>query len=83
HFNAKKVVQGLLRLDEKNAGFWNSLGTLYHARGDMTLAEKCAREAFRFQPRNPRYLAMMGVVLSDNQKLDEARYFLEKSLELS
>ncbi|EKM0377534.1 methyltransferase regulatory domain-containing protein [Cronobacter turicensis] len=83
HFNARKVVRGLLRLDEKNAGFWNSLGTLYHARGDMTLAEKCAREAFRFQPRNPRYLAMMGVVLSDNQKLDEARYFLEKSLEIA
>ncbi len=83
HFNARKVVRGLLRLDEKNDGFWNSLGSLYHARGDMTLAEKCAREAFRFQPRNPRYLAMMGVVLSDNQKLDEARYFLEKSLELA
>ncbi|ELY4539974.1 methyltransferase regulatory domain-containing protein [Cronobacter sakazakii] len=82
-FNALKIMRSLLRLDEKNGGFWNSLGTLYHARGDMTLAEKCVREAFRFQPRNPRYLAMMGVVLSDNQKLDEARYFLEKSLELA
>lgn len=83
HFNARKVVRGLLRLDGKNAGFWNSLATLYHVRGDMTLAEKCSREAFRFQPRNARYLAMMGVVLSDNQKLGEARYFLEKSLELA
>ncbi|HAU5437088.1 TPA: methyltransferase domain-containing protein [Cronobacter sakazakii] len=82
-FNALKVMRSLLRLDEKNGGFWNSLGTFYHARGDMTLAEKCTREAFRLQPRNPRYLAMMGVVLSDNQKLDEARYFLEKSLELA
>lgn len=83
HFNARTVVRGLLRLNEKNAGFWNSLGAIYHASGEVTLAEKCAREAFRFQPRNPRYLAMMGVVLSDNQKLDEARYFLEKSLEIA
>ncbi|ELY3984832.1 methyltransferase regulatory domain-containing protein [Cronobacter muytjensii] len=83
HFNARKIVRGLLRLDEKNAGFWNSLGAIYHASGEVTLAEKCAREAFRFQPRNPRYLGMMGVVLSDNQKLDEARYFLEKSLEIA
>ncbi|MFW0765575.1 methyltransferase [Trabulsiella odontotermitis] len=82
-FYARKIIQGLLRLDGKSAGFWHSLATLYHAQGDNPMAEKCSREAFRYQPESSRYLAMLGVILSDNQKLDEARYFLEKSLELS
>lgn len=80
--HAQKIIHGLLRLDSKSAGFWHSLATLHQMQGQAQLAEKCSREAFRHQPNNARYLGTLGVILSDNQKLDEARYFLEKALEL-
>lgn len=81
HFYARKILQTLLRIDDKNAELWYALATTHHAYGDMAFAEKCCREALRYQQMNPRHLAMMGIILSDNQKIDEARYFLEKSLE--
>lgn len=56
---------------------------VYHSRRNMAMAERCARESLRYNATNPLHLAMMGIILSDNQKLTEARYFLEKSLEFA
>lgn len=83
HFHARKIVHALLRLDEKNVDFWYTLATIHHAYGDMALAEKCCRETLRFPQVTARHMGMTGIILSDNQKLTEARYFLEKSVELS
>ncbi|MGP3593017.1 O-linked N-acetylglucosamine transferase family protein [Vagococcus sp. WN89Y] len=83
HFHARKIVHALLRLDDKNVDFWYTLATIHHAYGDMALAEKCCRETLRFPQVTARHMGMTGIILSDNQKLAEARYFLEKSVELS
>jgi Predicted O-linked N-acetylglucosamine transferase, SPINDLY family len=81
HFYARKILQMLLRIDDKNADLWYALATSHHSYGDMAFAEKCCREALRYQQMNARHLAMMGIILSDNQKIDEARYFLEKAIQ--
>lgn len=81
HFYARKILQMLLRIDDKNADLWYALATTHHSYGDIAFAEKCCREALRYQQMNARHLAMMGIILSDNQKIDEARYFLEKALQ--
>lgn len=83
YYFARKIVHALLRLDDKKVDFWYTLATIHHAYGDMALAEKCCRETLRFPQATARNMGMTGVILSDNQKLTEARYFLEKSLELS
>ncbi|HCM9242758.1 TPA: methyltransferase domain-containing protein [Enterobacter bugandensis] len=80
---AARILQTLLRLNKQNASFWNTLAVVYHARRNMAMAERCARESLRYNATNPLHLAMMGIILSDNQKLTEARYFLEKSLEFA
>lgn len=83
HLYALKIVHALLRLNDKKPDYWYTLATIHHAYGDMNLAEKCCRETLRFHHATPRYMGMTGIILSDNQKLTEARYFLEKALELS
>ncbi|OOB84653.1 hypothetical protein BZY71_23710 [Leclercia adecarboxylata] len=79
---ARKLLRALLRIDDKNASCWNLMARIYHDCRDMSRAEKCARESLRGGADNPLYLAIMGIILSDNQKVSEARYFLEKSLSL-
>lgn len=82
-YHARTITRALLRLDNNNINFWFNLAMIHHACGDMTLAEKCCRETLRFQQLDARYLGITGVILSDNQKMEEARYFLEKAVELS
>ena len=82
HYSAR-ILRALLRLNKNNASFWNTLAVVYHSRRNMAMAERCARESLRYNATNPLHLAMMGIILSDNQKLTEARYFLEKSLEFA
>lgn len=80
---ARNIVRTLLRLDSKNIDYWLSLASLHHAYGDMALAEKCCRAILRFGQPGATYYGMTGIVLSDNHKMDEARYFMEKAVELS
>lgn len=79
---ARKLLLALLRIDDKNANCWNLLACLYHERREMTIAEKCARHAIRLRADVPYFLSIMGIIFSDNQKMTDARYFLEKSLAL-
>ncbi|AXX02557.1 methyltransferase regulatory domain-containing protein [Cronobacter sakazakii] len=79
---ARKLLLALLRIDDKNANCWNLLACLYHERREMTIAEKCARQAIRLRADVPYFLSIMGIIFSDNQKMADARYFLEKSLAL-
>lgn len=83
NFYAQKIIQGLLRQSEKNAAFWSMLGVFYHQKREMVLAEKCGRESIRFDGNNHYHLSIFGVALSDNQKLEEARYFLEKAVAIA
>lgn len=80
---ARNIVRTLLRLNNKNIDYWLSLASLHHAYGDMSLAEKCCREIMRFQHPGASSLGLMGIVLSDNHKMAEARYFMEKAVEMS
>ncbi len=80
---ARNIVRTLLRLNKKNIDYWLSLASLHHAYGDMTLAEKCCREIMRFQHPGASSLGLTGIVLSDNHKMAEARYFMEKAVEMS
>lgn len=82
-YGSRQIVRTLLRLNNKNIDYWLSLASLHHAYGDMTLAEKCCREIMRFQHPGPSSLGLTGIVLSDNHKMAEARYFMEKAVELS
>lgn len=79
---ARKILRSLLRIDNKNANCWNLLACIYHERREMGMAEKCGRQSLRIHAGVPYFLSVMGIILSDNQKMTEARYFLEKSLEL-
>lgn len=78
----QKLLHILLRIDDKNAKSWSMLARFYYDRRQMAMAEKCARQSLRNGANEPYYLGSMGVILSDNQKISEARYFLEKSLSL-
>ncbi|WP_407213524.1 tetratricopeptide repeat protein [Enterobacter sichuanensis] len=75
HYSAR-ILRALLRLNKNNASFWNTLAVVYHSRRNMAMAERCARESLRYNATNPLHLAMMGIILSDNQKLTEATLFL-------
>ncbi|MDI3363018.1 methyltransferase regulatory domain-containing protein [Lelliottia sp. V89_10] len=79
---ARKLLRALLRIDDQNANCWNLLACLFHSRREMAVAEKCARQAIRLAADVPYFLSIMGIILSDNQKIPDARYFLEKSLSL-
>lgn len=78
----QKLLHILLRIDDKNAKSWSMLARFYYDRRQMAMAEKCARQSLRNGANEPYYLGSMGIILSDNQKISEARYFLEKSLSL-
>lgn len=82
-YGARNIVRTLLRLNTKNIDYWLSLASLHHAYGDMSLAEKCCREIMRFQHPGASSLGLTGIVLSDNHKMEEARYFMEKAVEMS
>lgn len=82
HYYARAILQSLLRLDDKNQDLWYALASSHYAFGHMNLAEKCCREALRFQKMNARHFSMMGIILSDNQKIEESGYFFKKALEL-
>lgn len=81
HDYAGKILRVLLRVDDKNADLWYVLADIHQSCSNSAFAEKCYREGLRYQQMNTHQLAKMGVILSDNQKIDEARYFLEKSLQ--
>jgi len=78
----QKLLHILLRIDDKNAKSWSMLARFYYDRRQMAMAEKCARKSLRNGANEPYFLGSMGIILSDNQKISEARYFLEKSLSL-
>lgn len=80
---ARNIIRTLTRLNPKNIDYWLSLASLHHAYGDMTLAEKCCREIMRFQHPGANSLGLTGIILSDNHKMAEARYFMEKAVEMS
>lgn len=82
-YGSRQIIRTLLRLNKKNIDYWLSLASLHHAYGDMALAEKCCREIMRFQHPGASSLGLTGIVLSDNHKMAEARYFMEKAVELS
>ncbi|MCU6670080.1 methyltransferase regulatory domain-containing protein [Enterobacteriaceae bacterium H4N4] len=82
-YAARQIARALLRLNKKNIDYWLILASLHHAYGDMTLAEKCCREIMRFQHPTASSLGWTGIVLSDIHKMAEARYFMEKAVEMS
>lgn len=79
---ARKLLRALLRIDDQNANCWNLLACIYHERREIALAEKCARLSIRIHADVPYFLSILGIILSDNQKITDARYFLEKALSL-
>ncbi len=82
-YEARNIARALLRLNRKNIDYWLNLASLHHAYGDMTLAERCCREIMRFQHPTASALGWTGIVLSDIHKMVEARYFMEKAVEMS
>ncbi|MNC04994.1 hypothetical protein D3C75_524490 [compost metagenome] len=82
-YGARNIARTLLRLNNKKIDYWLSLASLHHAYGDMTLAERCCREIMRFQHPSASALGWTGIVLSDIHKMVEARYFMEKAVEMS
>nr|WP_166991529.1 MULTISPECIES: bifunctional class I SAM-dependent methyltransferase/glycosyltransferase [unclassified Enterobacter] len=82
HYYAILLLQGLLRLEDKNVNFWHSLAYSYYQLGEMSLAEKCSRVSLRCDEVKAIHYATMGVILSDSQKLDEAAWFLNKAIAL-
>ncbi len=82
-YEARNIARALLRLNKKNIDYWLNLASLHHAYGDMTLAERCCREIMRFQHPTASALGWTGIVLSDIHKMVEARYFMEKAVEMS
>lgn len=52
------------------------------ARGEANAAEVECREAVRLAPQDPEYLALLGVVLGMQHKLQESDSYLEKALRL-
>ena len=79
---ARQLLRALLRINDKNANCWNLLACIYHERREMAVAEKCARQAIRLRADVPYFLSIIGIILSDNQKMADARYFLQKALTL-
>lgn len=82
-YYARIIIRTLLRLDNKKLDYWLSLASLHFVYGNMMLAEKCCRAMLRLDPPKANYYDMIGIILSGINKIDEARYFLEKSVELS
>jgi tetratricopeptide (TPR) repeat protein len=52
------------------------------ARGEVSAAEAELRQAARLAPQDAEYLALLGVVLGMQQKLEESDEYLEKALRL-
>ena len=83
-FNCARIImRTLLRLDNKNLDYWQNLASLHFVYGNMMLAEKCCRAMLRLNPQRANYYDMIGIILSSINRVDEARYFLAKAVELS
>jgi Flp pilus assembly protein TadD len=69
-------------LDAANASYWNSLGMVLGAKGDLAGAEKAFREAGSRDSANPRYAYNLGLALLREGKKDEAAAHFQETLKL-
>jgi len=76
-------MRTLIKFDNKNLDYWQNLASLHFVYGNMKLAERCCRAMLRLNPQQGNYFDMIGIIFSSINKMDEARYFMEKAVELS
>ncbi|WP_254208070.1 O-linked N-acetylglucosamine transferase family protein [Lelliottia amnigena] len=79
---ARLILSTLLRLDNKNLDYWQNLASVHFVYGNMMLAEKCCRGMLRLNPQEASYFDMIGIIFSSINRVDEARYFMDKAVEL-
>lgn len=83
YYCARLILGTLLRLDNKNLDYWQNLASVHFVYGNMMLAEKCCRGMLRHNPQRASYFDMIGIIFSNINRADEARYFMEKAVDLS
>jgi tetratricopeptide (TPR) repeat protein len=76
----RERVQQALRQRSTQAVVYGDAARHYHAYGLWPAAEACYREAVRLQPDEWRWAYLLGVVLEEQGRLDEAAASLERAL---
>jgi predicted O-linked N-acetylglucosamine transferase (SPINDLY family)/predicted O-methyltransferase YrrM len=82
-FYPKRVAQDLVRKYPAKAEAWDVLGIIYNDVRNSLRYEICARKAVELDTNNAVYLIKLGNVLSERNKMREAREFLKKGVQLS
>lgn len=82
-FYPKKVAQNLVRKYPEKAEAWDVLGVIYNDVRNSLKYEICARKAVEFNANNATFLIKLGNVLSERNKMREAREHLKKGVQLS
>jgi Flp pilus assembly protein TadD len=71
-----------VELDPAPASYWNSLGMVLGAAGELLEAEKAFREALDRDATNAQYPYNLGLALLRQGKREAAATFFRRSLEL-
>ncbi|MBL8012611.1 MAG: tetratricopeptide repeat protein [Candidatus Omnitrophica bacterium] len=71
-----------LSINPKNGSYWNDIGLVYEAMGDLDNAEKSYLHALRMDPKFLAPYANLGVVYNKKQNPVKAVYYLKKRIEL-
>jgi Flp pilus assembly protein TadD len=80
---AEKYFREAIALDSGDAEYWNSLGMVLGARGDLAEAERVFREAIQRNGSEPRYTYNLGLTLQREGRVADAALSFRKTLELN
>lgn len=80
--DAARVIREALALDPKPAQYWNSLGTVLGAGGQMADAERAFAQATTREPVNGRYAYNRGLALQQLGRRDEALVQMKRAADL-
>jgi tetratricopeptide (TPR) repeat protein len=81
--SAEKYFREAIALDSADAEYWNSLGMVLGARGELAEAERVFREAIQRNGREPRYTYNLGLTLQREGRVADAALSFRKTLELN
>jgi tetratricopeptide (TPR) repeat protein len=80
--DAVRVIREALAVDAKPAQYWNSLGTVLGASGQMAEAERAFAEAATREPGNGLYVYNRALALNQLGRRDEALVQAKRAADL-
>lgn len=82
--SAEKILKQITEINPKEFKAWYNLGKIYFSElGDIPQALFSIRKALKINPKSDSAWSAMGIILSEDKKIDEAKGALEKALKIN